>query len=146
MTEPGSATGSFELDIDAGDYGQNKRYDMDKYEEILERLNQLGIVVRKMVREQRSLLKVHEQVAAKHDELRTGNEELKLRQEELMRVMKSMSGRMAGLDEEVWLDKAGVIDYLNISKRTFERRVKTEGWKRKRNGEGWKYLKSSLVR
>ncbi|MNL78916.1 hypothetical protein D3C87_2054100 [compost metagenome] len=63
-----------------------------------------------------------------------------------MRVMVSMNGRMAILEEEVWLDKAGVIDYLNISKRTFERRVNNESWKRKRNGDGWTYLKSSLVR
>ena len=119
---------------------------MDKYEEVLERLNQLGISVRKIIKEQRSLLEVQAQVASKHEELKTGNEELKLRQEELMRVMLSMSSRIGGLEEEVWLDKAGVIDYLNISKRTFERRAKSEGWKRKRNGEGWKYLKSSLVR
>ncbi|RYZ80584.1 MAG: hypothetical protein EOP04_25605, partial [Proteobacteria bacterium] len=60
---------------------------MDKYEEILERLNQLGISVRKMIKEQRSLLEVRGQIATGHDELKIGNEELKLRQEELMRVM-----------------------------------------------------------
>ena len=124
---------------------ENERNYMDKYEEILERLIQLGISVRKMIKEQRSLLEVQSQIAVKHDELKIGNDVLKLRQEELMRVMVSMNGRMGGLEEEVWLDKAGVIDYLNISKRTFERRVRTEGWKRKRNWEGWKYLKSSLV-
>lgn len=125
---------------------ENERYYMDKYKEILERLNQLGISVRKMVKEQRSLLEVQGRIATGHDELKIGNGELKLRQEELMRVMVSMSNRMGGLEEEIWLDKAGVIDYLNISRRTFERRVNKEGWKRKRNGEGWTYLKSSLVR
>ncbi|RYE37429.1 MAG: hypothetical protein EOP48_28745 [Sphingobacteriales bacterium] len=99
-----------------------------------------------MIKEQRSLLDAQDRIATGYGELKIGNDELKLRQEELMRVMVSMSNRMGGLDEEVWLDKAGVIDYLNISKRTFERRVNKEGWKRKRNGEGWKYLKSSLVR
>jgi len=125
---------------------ENERYYMDKYEEVLERLNQLGISVRKMVKEQRALLDAQDRIATGYGELKVGNDELKLRQEELVRVMLSMSGRMGGLEEEVWLDKEGVIDYLNISKRTFERRVKTEGWKRRRNREGWKYLKSSLVR
>lgn len=119
---------------------------MEKYEEILEKLNKLGISVRKMIKENRELLEVQKEVALKHEELKIGNELLKLRQEELMRVMVSMTGRMGGLEEEVWLDKAGVIDYLNISRRTFERRVRTENWKRKRNGNGWVYLKSELVR
>lgn len=119
---------------------------MDRYDEILEKLNGVGISVRKMIKEQRSLLVMQGQMASKHEELKIGNEELRLKQEELMRVMVSMSGRMGGIEEEVWLDKAGVMDYLNISKRTFERRVKTEGWKRRRNREGWRYLKSSLVR
>jgi len=119
---------------------------MDSYEEILEKLNGLGISVRKMIKENRLLLDAQVQIALKHDELKIGNDELKLRQEELMRVMVSMSTRMGGLEEEVWLDKAGVIDYLNISRRTFERRVNKEGWKRKRNGDGWVYLKAELVR
>jgi len=119
---------------------------MDSYEEILEKLNGLGISVRKMIKENRLLLDAQVQIALKHDELKIGNDELKLRQEELMRVMVSMSDKMGGLEEEVWLDKAGVIDYLNISRRTFERRVNKEGWKRKRNGDGWTYLKSELVR
>ncbi len=119
---------------------------MDKYEEVLEKLNGLGISVRKMIKENRELLEVQKEVALKHEELKIGNELLKLRQEELMRVMASMNSRMSGLEEEVWLDKAGVISYLNISRRTFERRVKTEDWKRKRNADGWVYLKSELVR
>lgn len=119
---------------------------MENYEEILARQNQLAIGVRKLIKETRELIEVQKEIASGHLELKIGNEELKLRQEELMRVMVSMSGKMGGLEEEVWLDKAGVIDYLNISKRTFERRVKTEGWKRKRNGAGWVYLKSELVR
>lgn len=119
---------------------------MENYEEILARLNQLAISVRKLIKETRELIEVQNEIASGHQELKIGNEELKLRQEELMRVMVSMSGKMGGLEEEVWLDKAGVIDYLNISKWTFERRVKTEGWKRKRNGSGWVYLKSELVR
>ena len=126
--------------------GKINRCFMEKYEEILEKLNGLGISVRKMIKENRELLEVQKEVALKHEELKIGNELLKLRQEELMRVMVSMNSRIGGLQEEVWLDKAGVIDYLNISRRTFERRVRTENWKRKRNADGWVYLKSELVR
>ncbi len=114
--------------------GKINRCFMEKYEEILEKLNGLGISVRKMIKENRELLEVQKEVV------------LKLRQEELMQVMVSMNSRMGGLEEEVWLDKAGVISYLNISRRTFERRVKTKDWKRKRNADGWVYLKSELVR
>lgn len=117
---------------------------MDRYEEILARLNQLGISIRKLIKENRELIEVQKEIASRHKELKIGNEELKLRQEELMRVMVSMNSRMGGLKEEVWLDKAGVMDELCIIDRTFYRRRRKEKWIVKESGGQPYYLKSSL--
>lgn len=119
---------------------------MDKYEEILEKLNGLGISVRKMIKEQKEIVEVQKEIALKQEASKICNEELKLRQEELMRVMVSMSSRTGGLqDEEVWLDKAGVMALLFITRSTFYRRLMERNWKTRRIGKRAYYLKSSIL-
>lgn len=118
---------------------------MDRYEEILEKLNGLGISVRKMIKGQKELIEVQKGIAERQEESKRHNEELKLKQEELMRVMVGMSNGMADQGEEVLMTKDEVMAMLFITKSTFYRKLEEENWKTKRIGRTTYYLKSSIV-
>jgi uncharacterized protein YeeX (DUF496 family) len=118
---------------------------MDKINEVLERLHQLNITVRKLVKQQRDMRDAQKEVVLRQESSKVVNEEMKGRQEELMRVMVSIRKRFE-TQEEVWLSKTEPKDYLCISERTFQRRTQVGNWTRRRNEKGWWYLQSSLVR
>ncbi|WP_084241514.1 hypothetical protein [Pedobacter africanus] len=71
-------------------------------------------------------------------------------QQELLMLARAIHTRLPPIDlqpaeEEVWLTKEKVMDYLCISERSFYRRKLNPNWKKRKSGGIWYYLKASLL-
>jgi hypothetical protein len=82
------------------------------------------------------------------EELKAGLEQLKAGVEGLKpdRMDTVQVGALKNGPEVEWLTKAGVMDLLCISNRTFYRRLEEERWEKVKNGGTWYYLKASLYK
>jgi hypothetical protein len=102
-----------------------------------------------MLREQRELMSVQKGLVQSVEELKAGLEQLKAGVEGLKREgvdTVQVEEQLKNGPRAEWLTKAGVMDLLCISNRTFYRRLEEERWEKVKNGGTWYYLKASLYK
>jgi hypothetical protein len=119
---------------------------MDEFETILEKLNILGISMRKLIKEQKDLLLVQKEIAASQEDSKLMNQQIKQAQEELKLALLNLGGDIAPESQDAYLTKAQVMVELCIETRTFYRRRRKENWISKTSDGQLYYLRSSLMK
>jgi hypothetical protein len=119
---------------------------MYRDDEFLEKIGAMGIDVRKMLREQRELLRVQLEMELRMHAFEAQQVELLARQAELIQMMKVMDGRLLLREEKPkeWLDNYEVKELLQVCDNTLRRRRKDGTFEAKKIGKKWFYLRSSL--
>jgi hypothetical protein len=119
---------------------------MNRDDEFLEKIGALGIDLRKMLREQRELLRVQLEMEMRMHAFEAQQMDMLLKQDELMRMMQVMDGRLLLREEKPkeWLDNYEVKDLLQVCDNTLRRRRKDGTFEAKKIGKKWFYLRSSL--
>ena len=79
------------------------------------------------------------------EEIRHFMQILLQQQAEMLTLMKAMNNKMTMPEQEVWLTKEKVMDYLCVSERSFYRRKDSGNWKKRKSGGIWYYLKESIL-